>query len=60
MTSGRTTAAPEPTEVPVRGRGLVGVLSTVAALLGAALRFGALALVLFVMPVVGLVVSAVV
>lgn len=32
--SQRTTAAPEPTEVPVRGRGLVGVLSTVAALLG--------------------------
>ncbi|WP_369865377.1 iron ABC transporter permease [Brevibacterium linens] len=34
MTSGPTVAAPEPTMVPVRGRGVVGALSTTAALLG--------------------------
>ncbi|WP_166829715.1 iron ABC transporter permease [Brevibacterium limosum] len=34
MTSQRTAAAPEPTMVPVRGRGVVGALSTAAALLG--------------------------
>ncbi|WP_167200735.1 iron ABC transporter permease [Brevibacterium pigmentatum] len=34
MTPSPTTAAPEPTVVPVRGRGVVGALSTAAALLG--------------------------
>ena len=34
MTSGPTVAAPEATMVPVRGRGVVGALSTTAALLG--------------------------
>nr|WP_235354917.1 iron ABC transporter permease [Brevibacterium linens] len=34
MTSGPTVAAPEPTMVPVHGRGVVGALSTTAALLG--------------------------
>lgn len=34
MTPSPTTATPEPTVVPVRGRGVVGALSTAAALLG--------------------------
>ena len=34
MTSEQMAAAPEPTVVPVRGRGVVGALSTAAALLG--------------------------